>query len=321
MQANEQRVSAPVTLRELYGGARCLSCRQQDRRCHVEYNVDQCLQCGREDVCVFERTVKRTGPSRDFSWHELIGDTEVDATLDAGRVGRVARLGPPTPWRPPQDSVNDSSAAHRPGVETVEQIGSTGLHHDRQSDRASVTGGSPSVRRAGQDIIDGADLNATIYALPPEPHSLGTRSRLSLTYPHHLLCGPTPENHNHKAYERGQASFNNLSGFGSDEGRTSSGLISTSLHSRTDDKTHKSYACRIPLCPRQFKGFSNVNDLERHQKSVHGIQPNRPSTTRLYKCFGTKCSRPDRMWPRLDNFKHHLKKMHCDEDTDELIAK
>lgn len=307
MQANEQRVSAPMTLRELYGGARCLPCRQQDRRCHVEYNADQCVQCAREDVCIFERTVQRTGPY--FSWNELIGDAEVVGTLDTGRSGRAALPKPPSPWRPPRELLNDSSATHRPsGVDTFERTGSMGLHYDRPLDRTSVIRGSSYRGTAGHSYTS-ADPYATMRVVPPN-------------LPQYFFSYQTTREHRDNiVHEKPQTIANYLSDPESDEGRASFGLFRTSQHSRTDPKAGGPYVCHIPLCPQGFKSFSSLSDLQRHQKSAHGIQPNRPSATRDYKCFGTNCPRRDKVWPRLDNFKQHLIRMHKDEDTDDLIAK
>ena len=51
-------------------------------------------------------------------------------------------------------------------------------------------------------------------------------------------------------------------------------------------------------------------------KAVHKIS-NRPSKS--YKCFGEGCTKGDKEWPRLDNFKQHLRKMHGDGHVDRLL--
>ena len=60
-----------------------------------------------------------------------------------------------------------------------------------------------------------------------------------------------------------------------------------------------------------------MNDLHRHQKSVHGTNQRR---SKDYKCFAVGCGKPEKIWPRLDNFKQHLQRMHAEEDMDALIA-
>jgi hypothetical protein len=317
MQANEQRVSAPVTLRELYGVARCLVCRQQDRRCHVEYNVDQCLQCVRGEACIFERTVQRTGPSRDFSWNELIGDAEVVGTFHAGYL-RGTALEHPSNRRLAGESVNNSSAAHRPGwVDNVEQAGSMGPNHDRQLDATSITRGSSYKGTAERSYYAIAHPITTIRATPSASRKPATSLRFPGAYPDLSSSQPSQEAYGFKLFN-GWTNINLASGTRNDEARPGSDFIPFEQHSRTNPKADKSHVCPIPLCPQQFKGFSTFNDLQRHQKSAHGIQS---KATREYKCFGTECSRRDKLWPRLDNFRQHLIRMHKDEDTDDLIRK
>jgi hypothetical protein len=50
--------------------------------------------------------------------------------------------------------------------------------------------------------------------------------------------------------------------------------------------------------------------------SVHKIS-NRPSKS--YKCFGEGCNNGDKEWPRLDNFKQHLKKKHGEALVADLL--
>ncbi len=39
----------------------------------------------------------------------------------------------------------------------------------------------------------------------------------------------------------------------------------------------------------------------------------------MYKCFARKCKQWEKEWPRLDNFKQHLRRMHKTESTEELV--
>jgi hypothetical protein len=81
------------------------------------------------------------------------------------------------------------------------------------------------------------------------------------------------------------------------------------------DKPHK---CDFPHCPRT-EGFITVNDLNRHKKSVHKVGVD--SITRSFKCAAPKCKAPDKVWPRFDNFKQHLVRMHEGEDLNDLISR
>lgn len=81
------------------------------------------------------------------------------------------------------------------------------------------------------------------------------------------------------------------------------------------DKPNK---CDIQGCSR-IDGFSTINDLQRHQKSKHGIGID--SITTSFKCASRNCKNQTKIWPRRDNFKQHIIRMHKDEDVHTLISK
>ncbi|KAL5449444.1 hypothetical protein PMIN06_006824 [Paraphaeosphaeria minitans] len=84
-------------------------------------------------------------------------------------------------------------------------------------------------------------------------------------------------------------------------------------------KHDKPHACDVQGCRRvaQGKGFTTINDLQRHKKSVHRIGVERDS----YQCASDHCRNRSKIWPRLDNFKQHITRMHGDEDETDLIRK
>jgi len=91
---------------------------------------------------------------------------------------------------------------------------------------------------------------------------------------------------------------------------------------RSDFKKHvlrhsKPFTCDEPDCKRGGKGFTTTNDLERHKKSVHRIGLDAGS----YQCASPYCKNPHKVWPRLDNFKQHIDRMHGDEDHEDLIKR
>jgi len=92
-------------------------------------------------------------------------------------------------------------------------------------------------------------------------------------------------------------------------------VLLTFLNSKHLATHARRHTCDEPGCPRKI-GFSTINDLERHKKTVHKILGH----SRVYHCFGKGC-KSDKIWPRLDNFKHHLEKLHPTENTDELIRR
>lgn len=81
----------------------------------------------------------------------------------------------------------------------------------------------------------------------------------------------------------------------------------------------KLFKCDESGCPRK-EGFGTINDLARHKKCVHNQEPER-GPKMMYMCYGKRCPRPNKKWPRLDNFKQHLGRMHGDEDADMLLKR
>ncbi|KAJ5782227.1 hypothetical protein N7457_004001 [Penicillium paradoxum] len=81
----------------------------------------------------------------------------------------------------------------------------------------------------------------------------------------------------------------------------------------------KQFKCDVPNCARK-EGFGTINDLARHKKCVHNKEPER-GPKMMYMCFGRHCPRLNKEWPRLDNFKQHLNRMHSEEDGEILLKK
>ena len=96
-----------------------------------------------------------------------------------------------------------------------------------------------------------------------------------------------------------------------------SSLTCTRKHSLQHSKPH---GCDI--CNKKDKTFATFNDLERHRKAVHHVRP-RVGKTTAYFCQA--CAPPPgsarKEWPRLDNFKAHIKRKHSSVNMDELIKR
>ncbi|RMZ80724.1 hypothetical protein DV738_g2596, partial [Chaetothyriales sp. CBS 135597] len=86
-------------------------------------------------------------------------------------------------------------------------------------------------------------------------------------------------------------------------------------HNARHSRQHR---CVEDNCPRAQIGFATINDLYRHEKSVHGKHVGK---SRSYKCFAPGCAKASKLWPRLDNFKQHLIRMHPNEELDALVKK
>lgn len=65
----------------------------------------------------------------------------------------------------------------------------------------------------------------------------------------------------------------------------------------------KPYICLASGCGRHFV---NQHDLARHERTMHTEQNSRSG----YRCTFETCSKRDKIWNRLDNFKKHLREQH-----------
>ena len=91
-------------------------------------------------------------------------------------------------------------------------------------------------------------------------------------------------------------------------------LICCSKHKLQHEKPF-----RCDLCSRN-EGFATKNDLERHRKSKHEVDPRVGKATK-YVCHACRPSpgSKEKLWPRLDNFKAHVKRKHAPPDLDHFI--
>ena len=80
----------------------------------------------------------------------------------------------------------------------------------------------------------------------------------------------------------------------------------------------KPYQCDVPGCTHD-RGFATQTDLNRHQKGVHGIFQTNDSIS--FRCQGKDCNNADKIWPRRDNFRGHLSRIHPKEDIEELTER
>lgn len=96
-------------------------------------------------------------------------------------------------------------------------------------------------------------------------------------------------------------------------------------HTDTRDSKHnqrhrKAFKCEVPGCTRK-EGFGTPNDLDRHKSSVH---PELDSGPRWRCNISAQCQAKDKLWPRADNFRQHLKRVHnqpvsADDDLNQYL--
>ena len=77
------------------------------------------------------------------------------------------------------------------------------------------------------------------------------------------------------------------------------------------------FRCKLEGCESAHTGFTTTNDLDRHNRSVHGIFP---PNAKIYICAAKNCGEGQKVWPRYDNFKQHCERMHKGEDLTKLVV-
>ncbi|KAI2638942.1 hypothetical protein GGS26DRAFT_580676 [Hypomontagnella submonticulosa] len=95
------------------------------------------------------------------------------------------------------------------------------------------------------------------------------------------------------------------------------------LKTKSEFKKHKQrhdkpFKCDVKNCTRR-EGFSTPNDLDRHKRSLH---PDENAAGSRYQCPIGACRNKEKIWPRADNFRAHMKRVHqkelsSDEELDE----
>ncbi|KAI1473706.1 hypothetical protein F4774DRAFT_423901 [Daldinia eschscholtzii] len=83
------------------------------------------------------------------------------------------------------------------------------------------------------------------------------------------------------------------------------------LKTKSEFKKHKQrhdkpFKCTVKGCTRR-EGFSTPNDLERHKRSLH---PEEDAVGDRYRCQVGLCVTKGKIWPRADNFRAHMKRVH-----------
>ncbi|GKT50357.1 uncharacterized protein ColSpa_10538 [Colletotrichum spaethianum] len=76
--------------------------------------------------------------------------------------------------------------------------------------------------------------------------------------------------------------------------------------SKHNQRHRKAYRCDVAGCSRK-EGFGTLNDLDRHKGSVH---PDVFNAGPRFRCRIGQCQNKDKIWPRADNFRQHLKRVH-----------
>lgn len=102
--------------------------------------------------------------------------------------------------------------------------------------------------------------------------------------------------------------------------------VKTQSELKKHDLRHrKPFKCTVQGCLRA-EGFSTTNDLDRHTRSKHPSTLDESIPTKRFRCHVQGCKSKDKTWPRLDNFRSHLKRVHfhqltAEEDFEDTIRR
>ncbi|EKD20902.1 C2H2 type zinc finger domain protein [Drepanopeziza brunnea f. sp. 'multigermtubi' MB_m1] len=87
-------------------------------------------------------------------------------------------------------------------------------------------------------------------------------------------------------------------------------FVKTNSELKKHDLRHRRpFICSVPGCARK-DGFSTTNDLDRHIKSKHPSNIQENASNKRFRCRVPGCKSKEKTWPRLDNFRSHLKRVH-----------
>lgn len=96
---------------------------------------------------------------------------------------------------------------------------------------------------------------------------------------------------------------------------------------RPTKRAKKTLRCDVPGHHRT-REFTNIHDLERHQRSTHGIMSTH-SPSHYFLCVHPQCFGKGKWWDRKDNFRSHIVRRHFKDqnteenkpDIDELVSR
>ncbi|KAI0179123.1 hypothetical protein GGR52DRAFT_588879 [Hypoxylon sp. FL1284] len=253
-------------------------------------------------------------------------------------LGRRHRQGHEGPWVPPglispQDDIQTSSipshirsshhffssSPYRGGLVPSEcgTVPSGALPSD------SGYGGSYGAKHSvanGSVCDESLDRNTEIHSLGGQPSDLSFRSYNQDMMPRGGAGSTT-------SWQQSQppppplplSTTNRQSNY---EGGLTCEICKTRLRTKSEFKKHKQrhdkpYKCDVEGCLR-IVGFSTPNDLDRHKRSLH---PDERAAGNRYRCPIGVCRTRDKIWPRADNFRAHMKRVHqkelsSDDDLD-----
>lgn len=346
--------SSVVEFHEFKDEARCIPCQRLGRGCHVKEGADSCIQCSVTNPieCTFIRKIIRQERLGFFNWHhELIKGfnsypyrNHQPPPQSNGMPQHYQE--PPRPLVYPQPF---PPQGHPPETNHVERTWASYQQQGPPPQPHMYNGPMPPPKRHRTDMYDGQDVFAhsrqhSLSGPPPfSPHR--AEYHLPEIRPHETTPQtPRAEPPSNAKDERPVSAHHDKiktldlkppagppAGLKRKLEPESNDILLPHRCSKCDAsfktpaelKKHfarhePQYFCNIPGCTRGRDGFTTKNDLDRHRKTMHKIlSPN----DRFWKCFYPDCAKTEKVWPRLDNFKAHIVRMHGAQYVAENVSR
>lgn len=345
--------SRAVEFREFNDEARCIPCQKFGRACHVKEGAESCIQCSITSSahdCFFLRKVLRQERLNGFTWAELTGSNNNPYRNYRDPYGQPGIAPPQHYQEPPRAIPYPAAYSHPPEPNHVERTWAASygqqppLTATQAGPHSTYNGGMPPPKRQRSEMYDGKDVFA--HSRPP-PHSghPGWQSphRAEFHLPEIRPLDPPsmPPRQDQTPLPREDRPVSASKALDLKPPAPPPGALKRKLEPEEIVLPHRcskceasfktpaelkkhfarhepQYFCNIPGCSRSRDGFTTKNDLDRHRKTMHKIlSPN----DRFWKCFYPDCAKTEKVWPRLDNFKAHICRMHGTQYVAENVSR
>lgn len=354
-EADSVVTSRAVEFREFNDEARCIPCQRLGRACHVKEGAESCIQCSITSTahdCFFLRKVLRQERLNGFTWAELTGYQNNPYRNHRDAHSQYAGAPPQHYQEPPRPVAYPPPFSHPNHSSEPNHVERTWASYQQQQppnapqpgQHAMYNGGMPPPKRQRSEMYDGKDVFA--HSRPPpqsappgwqSPH----RAEFHLPEIRPLDQSPAIPRPDQTPLPREDRPVSASKALDLKPPAPPPGALKRKLEPEEIVLPHRcskceasfktpaelkkhfarhepQYFCNIPGCSRSRDGFTTKNDLDRHRKTMHKIlSPN----DRFWKCFYPDCAKTEKVWPRLDNFKAHICRMHGTQYVAENVSR
>ncbi|OLN85866.1 Zinc finger protein GLI1, partial [Colletotrichum chlorophyti] len=246
--------------------------------------------------------------------------------------GLMEFYGGEQPWVPPGIFPDSQQARHSSGsgIQRRGNVGAfTGWRSNQASECDTVPPGFPPSDSGYESRTKQSIENTSVFNdVDPGHDTQSLSGRMMDLHPFHQMAPSDAYHRDASAYQE-QWNMGTKQTHVAQNGAVDGKLIcpgcqavckTKSELNKHNQRHRKAHICDVPGCNRK-EGFGTMNDLDRHRSSVH---PEVFSGGLRYRCHLGQCITKKKIWPRADNFRQHLKRVHqrsvpSDDDISEFI--